>query len=65
MSETGNFIAIDLGAASGRVMLGQWDGRRFDLHELHRFPYCWMEQARCWATPTTTATGAPKEYLNT
>ena len=38
MSETGNFIAIDLGAASGRVMLGQWDGRRFDLHELHRFP---------------------------
>jgi rhamnulokinase len=38
MSETGNFIAIDLGASSGRVMLGQWDGRRFDLHELHRFP---------------------------
>ncbi len=38
MSETGNFIAIDLGAASGRVMLGQWDGRSFSLHELHRFP---------------------------
>jgi rhamnulokinase len=38
MSETDNFIAIDLGASSGRVMLGQWDGRRFDLHELHRFP---------------------------
>jgi rhamnulokinase len=38
MSETGNFIAIDLGASSGRVILGQWDGRRFELHELHRFP---------------------------
>src|SRR5215212_10737911 len=38
MSETGNFLAIDLGASSGRVMLGQWDGQRFDLQELHRFP---------------------------
>jgi len=38
MSQTGNFLAIDLGASSGRVMLGQWEGRRFDLHELHRFP---------------------------
>ncbi len=38
MSQTGNFLAIDLGASSGRVMLGRWDGRRFDLHELHRFP---------------------------
>jgi rhamnulokinase len=38
MSETANFLAIDLGASSGRVMLGRWDGRRFDLHELHRFP---------------------------
>jgi rhamnulokinase len=32
-----NFLAIDLGASSGRVMLGRWDGHRFDLHELHRF----------------------------
>src|SRR3712207_4949929 len=38
MSQTNSFLAIDLGASSGRVMLGQWDGRRFDLHELHRFP---------------------------
>jgi rhamnulokinase len=38
MSQTGNFLAIDLGASSGRVMLGRWDGRRFDLQELHRFP---------------------------
>lgn len=33
-----NFLAIDLGASSGRVILGRWDGKRFDLSELHRFP---------------------------
>lgn len=38
MSQTTSFLAIDLGASSGRVMLGRWDGRRFDLRELHRFP---------------------------
>ncbi|HEX9442393.1 MAG TPA: rhamnulokinase family protein, partial [Roseiflexaceae bacterium] len=38
MSHTVNFLAIDLGAASGRVMLGHWDGDRFALQELHRFP---------------------------
>jgi rhamnulokinase len=32
-----NFIAIDLGASNGRVLLGRWDGGRFELHELHRF----------------------------
>jgi len=38
MSDTTNFLAIDLGASSGRVMVGQWDGQRFTLRELHRFP---------------------------
>jgi rhamnulokinase len=38
MSQATDFLAIDLGASSGRVMLGRWDGRRFDLRELHRFP---------------------------
>jgi rhamnulokinase len=38
MSNSANFLAVDLGAASGRVMLGWWDGQRFDLRELHRFP---------------------------
>jgi rhamnulokinase len=33
-----HFIAVDLGAASGRLMVGHWDGRRFTLDELHRFP---------------------------
>jgi rhamnulokinase/L-fuculokinase len=33
-----NYIAIDLGASSGRVMLGRWDGSVLELEELHRFP---------------------------
>lgn len=32
------FVAVDLGASSGRIMLGEWDGRRFSLDLLHRFP---------------------------
>ena len=38
MSQATDFLAIDLGASSGRVMLGRWANRRFDLRELHRFP---------------------------
>ena len=30
--------AIDLGASSGRVVLGRFDGGRVALEELHRFP---------------------------
>jgi rhamnulokinase len=37
MVNSASFLAIDLGAASGRVMLGRWDGQRFELQELHRF----------------------------
>jgi len=33
-----NFLSIDLGASSGRVLLARWDGARFVLQELHRFP---------------------------
>jgi len=32
------FLAVDLGASSGRVMDCRWDGTRFSLHEVHRFP---------------------------
>jgi rhamnulokinase len=35
---TTNFVAIDLGASSGRLVVGCWDGRQFALQELHRFP---------------------------
>ena len=38
MNITAHFLAVDLGAASGRVVLGTWDGQRFELRELHRFP---------------------------
>lgn len=32
------FAACDLGAESGRVILGQLDGGRLELREIHRFP---------------------------
>jgi rhamnulokinase len=38
MTHTANFVAADLGASSGRLMVGNWDGRVFSLDELHRFP---------------------------
>jgi rhamnulokinase len=38
MATTANFLAVDLGASGGRVLLGRWDGARFALQELHRFP---------------------------
>ena len=31
------YLGIDLGAESGRVMAGVWDGRSMRLEELHRF----------------------------
>ena len=37
MSATSDFLAVDLGASSGRVHLGRWTGGRFELTELHRF----------------------------
>lgn len=32
------YLGIDLGAESGRVMAGIWDGKTIALEELHRFP---------------------------
>ena len=34
---TENYLAIDLGAGSGRVMLASFDGSRISINELHRF----------------------------
>ena len=31
-------LAVDLGASSGRVMVGGWDARQLQLEEIHRFP---------------------------
>ena len=38
MAELADFLAVDLGASGGRVLLGRWDGNAFDLQEVHRFP---------------------------
>lgn len=38
MSAGVRFLAVDLGASSGRVMACTWDGQRFSLDELHRIP---------------------------
>ncbi len=32
------YLAIDLGAESGRVIAGRWNGKKLTLEEIHRFP---------------------------
>jgi rhamnulokinase len=39
------YLGIDLGAESGRVMAGHWDGKTMQLEELHRFPNGGVEMA--------------------
>ncbi len=36
--KTVHCAAVDLGATSGRVIVGKWDGRGLALTEVHRFP---------------------------
>ena len=38
MSGGAGYLAVDLGAESGRVLLGRFDGDRVSLEEVHRFP---------------------------
>src|SRR5215210_3386916 len=38
MPEEAAFLAVDLGAESGRAVLGRFDGERMALEEVHRFP---------------------------
>jgi len=43
LSQTTSFLAFDLGAASGRAVVGRFDGERLTLEEIHRFsngPVC-------------------------
>lgn len=44
------FIAVDLGAQSGRVMLGVFPDHGFTLHEVHRFPNApiTVDGTLCW-----------------
>jgi rhamnulokinase len=37
MPATCDYLALDLGAESGRGLLGRFDGQRLELEELHRF----------------------------
>lgn len=41
-------LAVDLGAGSGRVVAGIYDGARLELNELHRFPNDPVQQADGW-----------------
>jgi rhamnulokinase len=38
MAAANSYLAIDLGAESGRGVLGRFDGARLELEEVHRFP---------------------------
>lgn len=38
MNQTTSFLAFDLGAASGRAVMGSFNGERLALEEIHRFP---------------------------
>jgi rhamnulokinase len=38
MSQARNVVAVDLGAESGRLVLGRWNGSEGILEEVHRFP---------------------------
>ena len=53
MAKTRNFLAFDLGASNGRAILGQFDGERITMRELHRFEnnYIEMNGVFYWDTP--------------
>ena len=48
-----NMVAFDLGASNGRAILGQFDGKRIEMRELHRFEnnYIEMNGVYYWDTP--------------
>lgn len=53
MGKTRNMIAFDLGASNGRAILGQFDGEKLTMTELHRFEnnYVEMNGVFYWDTP--------------
>ena len=38
-----NFLAFDIGATSGRAVLGTLEGDKFEMQEIHRYPNAIME----------------------
>ena len=53
MKKNRNMIAFDLGASNGRAILGQFDGAKLTMTELHRFEnnYIEMNGVFYWDTP--------------
>ena len=53
MAKIRNMIAFDLGASNGRAILGQFDGEKITMKELHRFEnnYLEMNGVYYWDTP--------------
>lgn len=53
MGKMRNLLAFDLGASNGRAILGQFDGERITMKELHRFEnnYIEMNGVFYWDTP--------------
>lgn len=48
MSHKKVYLAVDLGAGSGRVLAGEFDGTRIELHELNRFDNTPIELPSGW-----------------
>lgn len=48
MSQKKVYLAVDLGAGSGRVLAGEFDGNRIELHELNRFDNTPVELPSGW-----------------
>lgn len=53
MKKVRNLLAFDLGASNGRAILGQFDGEKITMKELHRFEnnYIEMNGVFYWDTP--------------
>ena len=53
MKKIRNLLAFDLGASNGRAILGQFDGEKITMQELHRFEnnYIEMNGVYYWDTP--------------
>ena len=53
MGKVKNYLAFDLGASNGRAILGQFDGEKITMTELHRFEnnYIEMNGVYYWDTP--------------
>ncbi len=64
------YLAVDLGAESGRVMAGIWNGRKIKLEEVHRFANGPVPMAgslrwdfvRLWSEIQAGLTAAGKKY---